>query len=133
MEFRAQIERLRGKLQQIAGREALDKFDEDRLSGAFAASASVGTAGAHAALPGRMTNEQLAHELLLDPEFRLDETGGCNSAVGNPVFNRIRDSFHRAFWDSLVDDLKLETPCYARVLRVLAEVCLSIFLFFVAR
>jgi len=123
IEFRTQIDRLRGKLQQIAGQEALDKFDADRLAGTFANAGIHATAtagGGYAALPGRTTNEQLAHELLLDPEFRLDETGGSN--VGNPVFNRIRESFHRAFWDSLVDDLKLDTPCYARVLRVLAEV-----------
>jgi hypothetical protein len=28
----------------------------------------------------------------------------------------------QAFWDSLVDDLRLATPCYVRVLRVLAEI-----------
>jgi T-complex protein 11 len=28
----------------------------------------------------------------------------------------------QAFWDSLVDDLKLETPCYTRVARVLKEI-----------
>jgi len=67
-----------------------------------------------------MTNEQLAHELLLDPTFQLDESGGCS--VENPVFHRIRESFHQAFWDSLVDDLKLASPCYVRVLRVLAEI-----------
>jgi hypothetical protein len=67
-----------------------------------------------------MTNEQLAHELLLDPTFQLDESGGCS--VENPVFHRIRESFHQAFWDSLVDDLRLATPCYVRVLRVLAEI-----------
>ena len=27
-----------------------------------------------------------------------------------------------AFWDSLVDDLRLAAPCYVRVLRVLAEI-----------
>ena len=67
-----------------------------------------------------MTNEQLAHELLLDPTFQLDANGGCSAE--NPVFHRIRESFHQAFWDSLVDDLKLTPPCYVRVLRVLAEV-----------
>ena len=146
VEFRTQIERLRSKLQQIAGEDALKKFDEDRLSGALpSGSASGGNGndkgaggGAYAALPGRMTNEQLAHELLLDPEFQLDESGGCS--VENPVFHRIRESFHavwcavfflisttliisnQAFWDSLVDDLRLATPCYVRVLRVLAEI-----------
>ena len=71
-------------------------------------------------LPGRLTNEQLAHELLYNPAFQLDESGGCS--VENPVFHRIRESFHQAFWDSLVDDLKLATPCFVRVLRVLAEI-----------
>lgn len=28
----------------------------------------------------------------------------------------------QAFWDSLVDDLRLDLPCYVRLLRVLAEV-----------
>ena len=28
----------------------------------------------------------------------------------------------QAFWDSLVDDLQLPSPCYVRVLRVLSEV-----------
>jgi hypothetical protein len=127
IEFRTQIARLRSKLQQIAGQEALDKFDEDRLIGApvaengAAGSSSYSSNGAYAALPGRMTNEQLAHQLLLDPTFQLDETGGCSSDY-NPVFSRIRESFHRAFWDSLVDDLRLPTPCYVRVLRVLGEI-----------
>jgi hypothetical protein len=127
IEFRTQIERLRGKLQQIAGAEALKQFDEQRQSGQLVvsggSSGSVGPGGsmnAYSSLPGRMTNEQLAHELLLDPTFQLDETGSCS--VDNPVFNRIRESFHQAFWDSLVDDLKLPTPCYVRVLRVLAEI-----------
>ena len=35
----------------------------------------------------------------------------------------MRESFHNAFWSSLTDDLKLATPCYTRVIRVLIEVC----------
>ena len=98
LEFRTQIERLRSKLQQIAGAEALQKFDEDRLSGALPGTVAApgdgrGGGGAYAALPGRMTNEQLAHELLLNPDFQLDEAGGCS--VDNPVFQRIRESFHQ--------------------------------------
>lgn len=126
-EFRTQIERLRSKLQQIAGADALAQFDEERSSGQplggindSGSREGVGGGGAYAALPGRMTNEQLAHELLLNPLFQLDENGGCSAE--NPVFHRIRESFHQAFWDSLVDDLKLSSPCYVRVLRVLAEI-----------
>ena len=36
-------------------------------------------------LPCRLTNEQLAHELLLDPEFQLNELGGCN--IENPIYH----------------------------------------------
>jgi hypothetical protein len=101
LEFRTQIERLRGKLQQIAGDEALQKFDDDRLSGVIPGGGGYppggggggGGGGAYAALPGRMTNEQLAHELLLDSTFQLADSGGCG--IDNPVFNRIRDSFHQ--------------------------------------
>ena len=118
VEFRTQIERLRSKLQQIAGADAVVQFDAERANNVLPQGPPGG--GAYAALPGRMTNEQLAHELLLDPTFQLDESGGCS--VENPVFHRIRASFHQAFWDSLADDLRLATPCYVRVLRVLAEI-----------
>lgn len=123
IEFRTQIERLRSKLQQIAGVDAVAQFDEQRGTGNVQAIVGEGTntgAGAYASLPGRMTNEQLAHELLLDPVFQLDDTGGC--CVENPVYHRIRENFHKAFWDSLVDDLELTPRCYVRVLRVLREI-----------
>ena len=126
VEFRTQIERLRSKLQQISGQDALAQFDANRAAGRIVVAPHPGNnnaaaAGAgYAALPGRLTNEQLAHELLLDPTFQLDESGGCS--VDNPVFHRIRESFHTAFWDSLVDDLRLARPCFVRVLRVLGEI-----------
>ena len=121
-EFRTQTGRLREKLQQIAGKEALEKFDRE-LPERCKRPLGVGAGGAEVAAAlqqGKMTNESLAHELLLDPTFLLDDSGG--SGLDNPVFQRIRESFHRSFWDSLVDDLNLATPCYTRVLRVLAEI-----------
>ena len=117
-EFRTQIERLRSKLLQISGEEAVRVFDANRRVNPQAALSGGGDA--YASVPGRMTNEQLAHELLIDPTFQLDESGGLG--VENPVFHRIRETFHQAFWDSLVDDMQLETPAYTRVFRVLAEV-----------
>ena len=102
VEFRVQIERLRSKLSQIAGPAALAQFDADRMTGALSpghhgggggGGGGAGGAGAYASLPGRMTNEQLAHELLLDPTFRLDDAGCCQAE--NPVFQRIRESFHK--------------------------------------
>ena len=125
VEFRCQIARLREKLQQIAGKAALEQLDRELAERCLNPSSGGGgdggsNGGAYAALPGRITNEHLAHNLLLNPDFTLDEHGGCDSE--NPVYHRIRESFHRAFWDSLVDDLNLPTPCYVRVLRVLAEI-----------
>ncbi len=82
-EFRTQICRLRHKLGQIAGVEVLANFDEEHPEGV--SSAGVNTAlelrnrlqslraqgAVVVALADRMTNEQLAHELLLDPTFQL--------------------------------------------------------------
>ena len=63
-EFRTQIERLRSKLQQIAGVDALKQFDEQQRAGAAACGAgrggesgaggsgAGGAGGAYAALPG---------------------------------------------------------------------------------
>ena len=122
IEFKTQIVRLREKLSQLGGPEALEKFNADYSAGILPNTPATGGSGngAYSALPGRMTNEQLAHELLLDPAFVLHENGGCD--LDNPVFLRVRESFHNAFWSSLTDDLKLATPCYTRVIRVLIEV-----------
>jgi hypothetical protein len=92
-EFRTQITRLRSKLQQIAGDGELTKFDAD-----FSANTVVSTGGcrglaAYTASPGRMTNEQLAHELLFDNTFQLGDAGsGC---MESPIYHRIRESFHQ--------------------------------------
>ena len=117
-EFKTQIRRLRTKLVQIAGEEALAEFERENpnckaVDGEIVVSAKTST------LPSKMTNEQLAHELLLDPMFQLREDG---TATENPIFQQIRQSFHKAFWDSLVDDLKLTPPCYVRIMRVLTEI-----------
>lgn len=99
VEFRQQIERLRSKLSQIAGPLELTKFDAARATGDFSVVVTgSGNAcnSAYSAVPGRMTNEQLAHELLLDPAFQLDDSGG--SLVENSAFHRIRESFHKVFF-----------------------------------
>jgi hypothetical protein len=96
VEFRIQIERLRSKLQQIGGVDALAQFDEACKNGKPSippGESGGGGGGAYSSLPGRMTNEQLAHELLLDPTFQLSDTGGVECE--NPVFHRIRASFHQ--------------------------------------
>ena len=109
IEFRTQIQDLHIKLGQVARTDALKAFDENHRA------PTLGWP-----FHGRLTSEQLAHELLLDQTFQLDESGSCS--IDNPMFYHIRDSIQRAFWDSHVDDLQLAIPCYARVLRVLAEI-----------
>lgn len=84
--FRTQITRLRLKLQQIAGAAELAKFDASGVS-----SVIVSGGGGCVTLAGRMTNEQLAHEILMDSDFKLDDTG----SMGSLVFHRIRNSFHQ--------------------------------------
>jgi hypothetical protein len=87
-EFEAQIERFRSKLLQVAGEEVLKRSDAlhaTRFGTQIPAAVSVamvasgtspGTGGGYTALPRRMTNEELAHELMIDPSFTLDEHGG---------------------------------------------------------
>lgn len=98
IEFTTQIVRLRSKLEQISGPDALDAFDIQRKAGR--AGLSNGSNGVitearitmYTTLPGRITNEQLAHELLLDPGFALDDVGG--SGLESSVQHNIRESFH---------------------------------------
>ena len=85
IEFRTQIARLRSKLTQIAGSDALAEFEVVR------AARPVVSSSCYTALPCRMTNEQLAHELLLDPAYQLSDAG-CED---NAVMHRIRKSFHQ--------------------------------------
>jgi len=153
IEFRTQIERLRSKLQQIAGADALIKFDRDRQGEAYTTcrpnedggdgDGDGGGGGVATAFAGRclwcchcpcilhdfspcvcrtsrISNEQLAHELLLDPNYKLDYNNHGDTT--NTALHRIRESFELAFWSSLADDFRLDPPCYFRALRVLAEI-----------
>ncbi|EKX31294.1 hypothetical protein GUITHDRAFT_122507 [Guillardia theta CCMP2712] len=131
-EFESQKVKLRAKMLQMAGPQGLESFDEslvlqglssinvDTPPSVPAPESSSMNASGLSSLPGRMTNEQLAHELLLDPTFTLDVEGA--GYIENPVLAKVRESFKVAFWDSLVDDLRLSPPCYIRVLRVIGEV-----------
>lgn len=73
---------------------------------------------------GGMSNEQLAHELLIDGSFRLDERAGQSDE--KLVHTKIRETFERAFWESLVEELSLDPPHFDSVLKVLEEIRVSI-------
>ena len=106
LEFDAQIARLREKMRQFGGQDALDQFDAQPTppDGLVALRAER----------RHVTNEQLAHELLLDPLYRLD-LAKCVS----PAALELRE----AYWMSLIDDLSLQTgPIYSRALGVVTEI-----------
>jgi hypothetical protein len=92
-ELQFQQTRLRAKVVQIAGIEALKELDDKRNTAndtpniptqavtaastdADSASISTSTTSAYSSLPARISNEQLGHELLINPAFALDKHGG---------------------------------------------------------
>ena len=115
-DFITETDRLRSKLAQIAGAEALTQFDRERdeLMHPDSDTPSAVVGG------NRSTNEQLAHELLLNPKFQLPEHGHPNE---NPVFSCVRQSVHpSSFWDGIIADLSLNPPSYVLILRTLADI-----------
>eukprot|EP00961_Rhodomonas_salina_P241362 3260936-Rhodomonas_salina.1 len=68
----------------------------------------------------RLTNEQLAHELMLDPTFKLEEKGF--GIVGDPALEEITGLFGTAFWESLASDITISPPDFKRVDNVLSEI-----------
>ena len=93
VEFRTQIERLRSKLAQIGGQAALTRFDAEN-NGIDRSNLANANRNEFTISPSRVCNEQLAHELLLDPTFQLSVEGNCDVTL-NPAYARMRDSFHR--------------------------------------
>ena len=69
VDVNTRIEDLRSKLQKIVGTpDVLTAFDEElRASGALTQCGESGYC--------HLSNQQLAHELFLDPTFRFDEVG----------------------------------------------------------
>ena len=67
-----------------------------------------------------MTNEQLAHELLINSNFMLDDKAGASDE--KLMHTKIRETFERAFWESLVEELTCEPPSFSSVLNVLSEI-----------
>lgn len=124
----AQIKRLTHKLHQIVPpevssgkkRKASSPTEDNLLSAAAGVDKSSAAPGNSEADAITMTNEQLAHELLLDPSFQIayDASSGTESGVRA----RMREVFERSFWLTVCDDL-MAVPCsYTRVLSVLQEI-----------
>jgi hypothetical protein len=92
VEFRTQIVRLRSKMEQIAGRAKLQEYDNARAAqraNPFQRTRGVGRLSHLSS--NRMSNEQLAHELLLDSAFQLNEFAGTEHTALDDL---IRQNFH---------------------------------------
>jgi hypothetical protein len=64
------------------------------------------------------TMERITHELLLNPDFRIDTD---HDLYASQLGIRVRELLRNVFWDSLVYDLSLSEPCNERFLRLLTE------------
>lgn len=95
LHYRSEIERLRSKMRVIAGTEALQAYDEARRNGRTGVSDAAAATGDRVrqpnGIPRRLTNEQLAHELLLNPLFQLEVDGRFNSKCLR--FRHVRETF----------------------------------------
>ena len=120
IEFKTQIDRLRGKLEQIAGKDCLDEFD--RLRSAQVAVQHVEIEDSYETNQTHFTNEELIHELLIDPAFQLRCCDGVFIEGEADSNHFLRELFYRDFFEGLVDDLQLDTPCYTLVIRVLCNI-----------
>ena len=69
---------------------------------------------------GGVTNEQLAHELLLNHLFTIDENP---RTMGDTLVHTcLVDAFEAGFWDSAKEEITSEPPSLAPVLNVLVEI-----------
>ena len=132
-EFKTQIVRLRKRLVAVGGDQALLEFDEQQrcphqlletdaleLNNAIASDTPL-VSNVAEAQPYRMNPEQLAHELLINPEFRLDGDGLAPYMLPSQGYSKLRNTFGTAFWESIAEDLA-GTPSYTRVVNVLKEI-----------
>jgi hypothetical protein len=125
-ELRNQQQRLRAKLAQIAGEKEVEAHDREQRE--EEAKRVAGTSNSHGSTAatvakthgmtaleapgpqsnhvGGMTNEQLAHELLLDPDFRLDD---------KVWLSLILDS-HTCLWSLIVHNMYSSMPKAGSVL-----------------
>ena len=71
-------------------------------------------------VPGGMTREQLAHELLLNPGLHMDEKD--DNDTSKLVRNKISVTFKPAFWTQVYNDLCAQPVVMERVFMVLDEI-----------
>lgn len=119
---RTQIARLREQLVMIAGQAELEAYDRMRATERQAQQQQRLLRGASQFMDGQcvaagMNNEQLAHELLLRPDFYLCADSWQQSSAGasssaptttttpQTVITRIRKTFEDSFWSNMHAEL----------------------------
>jgi transcriptional regulator NrdR family protein len=139
-ELRAEKIRFLDKIRYIGGEASVKAIEDLRLvmgKSAFTTEMDItapdGSSGASpmekdqhrwSAFPPLMSNEQLSHELQLDPGFKLDVDG--YSKFENKTRSRIRKIFNNAYWNSVTDDLRLKPVLYVRVTNILHEIHMGV-------
>uniref|UniRef100_T1PC90 T-complex protein 11 n=1 Tax=Musca domestica TaxID=7370 RepID=T1PC90_MUSDO len=63
-------------------------------------------------------NMELAHEIALNPEFKLQPY----EPPENSLEKRIKDCMHKAFWDLLREQLNSDPPSYDYAIQLLSEI-----------
>lgn len=89
LELTTQIARLRQKLVMIIGQEQMDIFDSDRANHVGENLPAVPNIILNM---NRHSNESLAHELLLDPEFRLNLSEELPTEPWDVLLQRLREN-----------------------------------------
>jgi hypothetical protein len=114
----------------VAGAKAVEDYEKQRKNAAervTATASATATAAATAVMSGQksgMSNEQLAHEVLLNPLFTLDDKN--SKTDGKLVLTKIRESVDAGVWKAMFTDLSSTPQTYAHVFTVLEEVRTSI-------
>ncbi|XP_022112145.1 T-complex protein 11-like protein 1 [Acanthaster planci] len=67
---------------------------------------------------GLVSNMSLAHEIVVDGNFKLK----ARELPDNSIEKQVRDIMHKAFWDSLKDQLEGDPPSYHHAVTLLGEI-----------
>ncbi|KAJ7332973.1 hypothetical protein JRQ81_015153 [Phrynocephalus forsythii] len=60
----------------------------------------------------------IAHEIIVNQEFRLQEV----NFAPNSLEDRVKETLHKAFWDSLREQLSKSPPDYSHAVKLLQEI-----------
>lgn len=63
-------------------------------------------------------NMELAHEIALNPEYKLQPYEPPEGSLER----RIKDIMHQVFWDGLREQLQRNPPCYDHAIQLLGEI-----------